>query len=146
MSQPPMDDGPVLVSACLAGVACRYDGTAAGHPKVLELVAQGRAVTVCPEVLAGLPIPREPMEISAGRVLTRSGADVTARFQAGADLGLALARERGCPRAILKARSPSCGSGLVYDGRFTGVLVPGDGVFAALLKEHGIAVMSESDL
>ena len=135
---------PVLVSACLAGEACRYDGSAAPHPAVLELVRQGRALAVCPEVLGGLPTPREPVELREGRVVSRSGADVTGAFEAGAQRALELGLDAGCAEAILKARSPSCGCGQVYDGTFSGKLVPGDGVFAALLKAHGIAVRTES--
>lgn len=141
-----MSGPPILVSACLAGEACRYDGSAAAHPAVLELVRQGRALPVCPEVLAGLPTPRPPMEIRAGRVVTRSGADVSEAFQAGARRALEMALAAGCREAILKARSPSCGCGQVYDGSFTGFLIPGDGVFAALLKTQGIAVRTEADL
>lgn len=136
----------VLVSACLAGDACRYDGGAAAHPAVLELVRQGRAVPVCPEVLGGLPTPREPVEISAGRLLTRSSADVTEAFHAGARKCLDLALAAGCREAILKARSPSCGCGSVYDGTFSGALVSGDGVFAALVKARGILVRTEAEL
>lgn len=137
---------PVLVSACLAGEPCRYDGSAAPHPAVLELVRQGRALPVCPEVLGGLPPPREPVEIRGGRFLTRSGADVTEAFHAGARRCLDMALDAGCREAVLKARSPSCGCGQVYDGTFSGVLIPGDGVLAALLKERGIAVRAESGL
>ena len=150
----PDDARPVLVSACLAGEPCRYDGRAAPHPAVLRLVAQGRAVPVCPELLGGLGVPREPAELCADRIggkamcraVCRSGRDVTAEFLAGAQGALEVCRAKGCQRAILKARSPSCGSGRIYDGTFSGVLVPGDGVLAALLKENNIAVASEKDL
>ncbi len=137
---------PILVSACLAGVACRYDGVASPHPEVLRLLATGRAVPVCPEVLGGLPVPREPVELRQGRAVGRSGRDVTEAFQAGAQRALALAREHGCTAAILKARSPSCGPGQIYDGTFSRTLVPGHGLLAALLKQSGIAVRSEEDL
>lgn len=140
------DAAPVLVSACLAGEGCRYDGSAAAHPVVLRLLGQGRAVCVCPEVLGGLPTPRETVELCAGRALCRSGRDVTREFLAGAEAALALGLARGCRQAILKSRSPSCGCGLVYDGSFCGVLVPGDGLFAALLKGRGFALRTEADL
>jgi D-alanine-D-alanine ligase len=136
----------VLVSACLAGEPCRYDGRANTHPAVVRLAEQGRAVLVCPEVLGGLPTPREPMELCGGRVLGASGADATDAFRKGAQLALAVARQHGCTQAILKARSPSCGVGQVYDGSFTRRLVPGDGVLAALLKAQGIAVCTEETL
>ena len=137
---------PVLVSACLAGEPCRYDGLANTHPAVVRLVEQGRAVLVCPEVLGGLPTPREPMELCGGRVLGASGADATDAFHAGALLALEVAHQHGCTQAILKARSPSCGVGQVYDGSFTRRLVPGDGILAALLKAQGIAVCTEETL
>ena len=137
---------PVLVSACLAGVACRYNGLGAPHPAVLRLVGQGRALLVCPEVLGGLGIPRAPVELRAGRALERGGRDLTAAFEAGARKALELALAAGCSRAILKARSPSCGAGKVYDGGFGGVLTPGDGIFAALLKAEGFALCTEEDL
>lgn len=137
---------PVLVSACLAGEACRYDGSAAPHPVVLRLLAEGRAVSVCPEVLGGLPTPREAVELRAGRALCRSGRDVTEEFLAGAQAAVALGLARGCRQAILKSRSPSCGCGLVYDGSFSGILVPGDGLFSALLKERGFSICTEADL
>ncbi|MBI5519763.1 MAG: DUF523 domain-containing protein [Desulfovibrio sp.] len=141
-----MSGAPLLVSACLAGEPCRYDGSAAPHPAVLRLVEEGRAVPVCPEVLGGLPTPRAPVELVAGRAMSRAGRDVTAEFERGARLGLDAARARGCALAVLKARSPSCGCGQVYDGTFSGALVPGDGLFAALLKRNGIAVRTETDL
>ncbi len=139
-------DEQVLVSACLAGQRCRYDGQASPHPEVLRLVELGRAVPVCPELLGGLGVPREPVELRCGRALCRSGADVTEAFETGAQLALALARARGCRQAVLKARSPSCGVGRIYDGSFSQRLVPGDGVLAALCKAHGIAVKSEEEL
>ena len=137
---------PVLVSACLAGEACRFDGGSTPHPEVLRLAQEGRAVPVCPEVLGGLSVPREPVELSHGRAVSRSGTDRTEAIQAGAQRALALGLERGCRRAILKARSPSCGAGRLYDGTFSGRLVPGDGVLAALLKASGFAVVSEEEL
>jgi len=137
---------PVLVSACLAGEPCRYDATAMPHPLVIQLVATGRAVCVCPEVLGGLPTPRESVELQAGRAICRSGGDVTAEFLAGAQAALELGLVRGCRRAIVKSRSPSCGCGRVYDGSFSGALVPGDGLFTKLLKEHGFNICTEVDL
>lgn len=137
---------PVLVSACLAGGVCRYNATAAPHPAVLELVARGLAVPVCPEVLGGLPTPRDPVELRDGLAVDRSGVDRTAEFREGARKALAIGREHGCLSAILKARSPSCGCGRVYDGTFSGRLVAGDGLFAALLKAEGLTVRTEDDL
>ncbi len=139
-------EGMTAVSACLAGERCRYDGSAAPHPAVLELLAQGLAVPVCPELLGGLPCPREACEIREGQVVTRSGGDVTAAFEKGALAALKVVQDAGCVRVVLKARSPSCGAGRIYDGSFSGRLVPGDGLFAALLKERGIPVLTEEDL
>jgi uncharacterized protein YbbK (DUF523 family) len=135
----------ILVSACLAGAPCRYNGRGFICPSVAALVAAGKAIAVCPEVLGGLSTPRPPAEIVAGRVVTVVGEDVTAAYQAGAQLALKLASKAGCRTAILKARSPSCGCGQIYDGSFSGRLIPGDGVFAALLKQAGIVVQTEED-
>lgn len=137
---------PILVSACLAGERCRYDASAMPHPLVVQLVAAGRAVCVCPEVLGGLPTPREAVELRAGRAMCRSGRDVTDEFLAGAQAALEQGLARGCRQAIVKSRSPSCGCGQVYNGNFSGALVPGDGLFAALLKAHGFGVRTELDL
>ena len=136
-------DGMILVSACLAGEKCRYNGEDFFCASVAALVASGRAIAVCPEVLGGLPVPRPPAEIVDGRVLTRGGADVTAQFREGAQMGMEIARRAGCHSAILKARSPSCGVGRIYDGSFCGRLIAGDGVFAAMLKEAGIRLITE---
>ena len=136
----------ILVSACLAGEPCRYNGTGYLCPEVGGLVSSGQALTVCPELLGGLAVPRSPAEIIAGRVVTVDGEDVTDAYQAGAQLGLQLARQAGCRTAILKARSPSCGCGKIYDGSFSSRLIPGDGVFAALLKTAGIVVQTEEEI
>lgn len=134
---------PVLASACLCGIACRYDGMAASHPVVADLFARGLAVPVCPEVLGGLPVPRFPCELRDGRVMDAHGRDLTEAFAAGAAATLALARERNITVAVLKERSPSCGSGHIYDGAFAGRLIPGQGVAAALLRANGVTVYNE---
>ncbi len=135
----------IVVSACLAGVPCRYDGKASLIETVAKLVREGAAMAVCPEMLGGLACPRSPCEIVNGRVVDASGEDVTGAFEQGAREALRQAVAAGCVTAILKSRSPSCGSGMVYDGTFSGILVPGDGVFAALLKNNGMNVLSEED-
>ncbi|WP_285906514.1 DUF523 domain-containing protein [Pseudodesulfovibrio pelocollis] len=137
--------GPVLVSACLAGQRCRYDGTASPDPRVMDLVARGRAIPFCPEIAGGLPTPRPACELRHGRVVDRDGADRTDAFLRGAEQGLDLARLARCDRAVLKARSPSCGLGHVYDGSFSGILVPGHGLFAAMLLDAGVHVATEED-
>lgn len=136
----------ILISACLLGCACRYDGQSKPHPLALELAKQGLVVPVCPEQLGGLPTPRQPSERRGDRVVTRDGRDVTAEYRRGAEETLRLAQLYGCGAAVLKERSPSCGCGRIYDGTFTGTLTGGDGLTAALLKENGIRVYGESEI
>ena len=136
----------ILVSACLLGCACRYDGQSKPHPLAMELARQGRAVPVCPEQLGGLPTPRLPSERQGDRVVTREGGDVTAQYRRGAEEALRLAELYGCRAAVLKERSPSCGCGRIYDGTFTGTLRPGDGVTAEMLKANGMQVYGESEI
>jgi len=136
----------LVVSKCLTGAPCRYDGGAHLVPEIRALADAGAAVAVCPEQLGGLPTPRTPSERTAdGRVVDRSGADVTAAFARGAERALALCRAEGCTGAILKARSPSCGCGAIYDGSFTGTRVPGSGVFAQRLLDAGLPVVTEEE-
>ena len=112
----------------------------------MQWVAEGKALPVCPEQLGGLPTPRQPSEIRDGRIYRKDGTDVTAEFMRGAEEGLKLAKMVGAKKAVLKAKSPSCGSNQIYDGSFSGTLVPGDGVMTALFKANGIQVMTEEDL
>lgn len=137
---------PILVSACLLGVACRYDGDSRPNDAVWALAERYRLIPVCPESMGGLPIPREPSEIVGDRVLSRTGKDVTAEYRRGAELALALTQKYGCRAALLKERSPSCGTGKIYNGNFDGGLTDGYGVTAALLRENGIAVFGESEI
>nr|VFJ89644.1 MAG: Uncharacterized conserved protein YbbK, DUF523 family [Candidatus Kentron sp. H]VFJ96690.1 MAG: Uncharacterized conserved protein YbbK, DUF523 family [Candidatus Kentron sp. H]VFJ97621.1 MAG: Uncharacterized conserved protein YbbK, DUF523 family [Candidatus Kentron sp. H] len=134
-----------IISACLAGIKCRYDGEAAPCRKVIELVEQGEAIPVCPEQLGGLPTPRAPAEKRDDGVFTKEGKDVTYQFETGAKEALKIAKLAGCGQAILKARSPSCGSGAIYDGTFSGRVIEGDGVFAGMAKENGIEVVTEDE-
>ncbi len=134
----------LIVSKCLAGEPCRYDGKDNLAPEIGALVERGEAVAVCPEVLGGLPTPRTPSELQPdGRILDKQGEDVTEAFARGAERAMAICRKRGCTGAILKARSPSCGKGVIYDGSFTGKRVAGNGVFAQMLLDAGIPVMTE---
>ncbi len=135
----------IIVSACLAGYRCRYDGKVNPDSQIVDLVKNGKAVPVCPEMMGGLPCPRVPAERTAdGRhVVMRDGTDVTEAFMRGASETLRIAELYGCDRAILKARSPSCGKGTVYDGTFSGTLKTGNGVTAELLMQHGVAVESK---
>ena len=136
----------VLISSCLAGVNCVYHGKNNELPELRELLDSGQAVLACPEVLGGLPVPRDPCEIFEGRVVSSKGADCTEQFRKGAEATLALCRRHKIRYALLKFRSPSCGSGLIYDGTFSHTFVEGDGVAAALLKENGIQVFHERQL
>ncbi len=137
---------PIIVSACLLGICCRYDGKSKPNEKVVELVKQGRAIPVCPEQLGGLPTPRTGAERVGNKVLTQDGIDVTAQYEKGAKEVLKIARLVGCKKTILKARSPSCGSNKIYDGTFSGTLTHGNGVCAELLKKNGIEVVSEEEI
>ena len=136
----------VLVSACLLGVCCRYDGQSKACPAVLELLKAHELIPVCPEQLGGLPTPRPPAEIQGNRVINREGTDVTAQYQQGAEEAARLYQVLDCDCAVLKARSPSCGCGEVYDGSFSGTLVPGDGITAQALKRLGARVLTEETL
>ena len=142
----------ILISACLLGENCKYNGgnnTDAIPAEALDKLEQiYELIAVCPECMGGLTTPREPAEICAnGRVITKfSGRDVTDEFISGAHICADVARENGCKIAVLKERSPSCGSGWIYDGSFTGRLVSGDGITAAVLKKLGVRVVGESAL
>lgn len=141
----------LIVSKCLTGCPCRYDGQSKPDPRIAALVVSGEAVAVCPEQLGGLPTPRTPSELTGtgedvldglAKVVTKDGRDVTAEFIRGAEAALAEAVRVGAGSALLKARSPSCGLGEVYDGTFSGALTEGNGVTAALLMRKGIKVIS----
>lgn len=133
----------ILVSRCLLGEICRYDAKSVPDASVIALGQEHTLVPVCPEMLGGLPCPRVPCERTAdGRVITEDGTDRTAEYTLGAREALRVYREEGCEKAILKAKSPSCGCGLIYDGTFTRTLIPGNGVTAELLLKNGIPVES----
>ena len=136
----------LLISACLLGCACRYDGGSKPCPAALRLAEEHELIPVCPEQLGGLPTPRPPAEIRGERVVNRDGEDVTAQYRRGAEETLRLARLLNAQGAVLKARSPSCGHGAVYDGTFSGALIPGDGVAARLLLASGVPVWTEEDV
>lgn len=137
----------LLVSACLLGNPCRYDGASKPREAVRALEERGFClVPVCPEELGGLPTPRPPAELQGERVINREGRDVTAEYQAGARAAMEAYVRENCDAAVLKERSPSCGSGWVYDGTFSGRAVPGQGVTVRLLRERGIRVYSEEEI
>ncbi|MBW8189903.1 DUF523 domain-containing protein [Neiella marina] len=139
----------ILVSGCLMGQAVRYDGLSKAIDDAIwcEWLAQGRLISVCPEVAGGLPVPRAKAEQQAdGRVFTEQGADVSSEFTEGAQQALALATKYQIKFAILKANSPSCGNQYIYDGTFTGQLIEGAGITARLLQQAGIEVFNEHQL
>ena len=136
----------LLISACLLGLPCRYDGASKPLPDLPRLLALPlELVPFCPEQLGGLPTPRPPAERRGGGVRTRDGQDVTENYARGAEAALRLARLLHCRAALCKARSPACGCGAVYDGSFSGRLVPGDGVAAERLRAAGLVVCTEEN-
>ena len=141
-----MKKQPILVSACLLGVCCRYDGESKPCESVISLREKYILIPICPEVDGGLPTPRTPSERVGDRVLMRDGKDVTENYRNGSDEALRKAKEFSCKYAILKARSPSCGSNKIYDGSFSGNLTDRDGVCAELLKKNGITVLTEDEI
>ncbi|MGI6188404.1 MAG: DUF523 domain-containing protein [Clostridiales bacterium] len=145
----------LLVSACLVGINCKYNGGNNYVPEIADLVKQGKAVPLCPEQLGGLPTPRIPVEIKGGSaedvlkgtavVIRKDGTDVTSNFIKGAIEVLRFCKDNGIELAILKSRSPSCGKGSIYDGTFSGRLIDGDGIAAYMLMDNGIHVITEND-
>ncbi len=136
----------ILVSACLLGTPCRYDGASKENVRVTALADRYMLIPVCPECMGGLPTPRIPSERQGERVINRAGADVTAEYRRGAETVLEIAERERPLFAILKSRSPACGHGKIYDGTFTGTLRDGDGVAAEALIRAGIQVYTEEEL
>ena len=138
----------ILISACLLGVGCRYDGAEKPLPKeTIELLKKNfTLIPVCPEQLGGLSTPRNPAERVGEKVISLTGDDVTAQYEKGAREALKIAKELGCNTALLKEKSPSCGCGEIYDGNFMKKLILGDGVTAALFKENQIKIFGESQI
>lgn len=135
-----------LISACLCGHSCRYDGGSFDYPALRRLAEDGEAVPFCPECEGGLPAPRTPCEICGERVMTADGTDCTIPYRLGAEKALARCKELGLTAAILKEGSPSCGSHRIRDGSHTGRKIPGMGITAALLAENGITLFTEEQL
>lgn len=136
----------VMVSQCLLGMRCRYDGACAEKPEVCKVATERGWIPVCPEILGGLCTPRSPAERRGERVVTAAGTDVTEAFCRGAEETVRLAKLYGVKYALLKERSPSCGAGCIYDGTFSGTRIAGDGVTARRLQEEGVEVFGESRL
>ena len=135
----------IFVSQCLTGDFCRWDGGTNLVPEIKALVDSGLAVTACPEVLGGLSTPRKASEIQEDRVINSDGEDVTRFFQKGAEAALKIYEENHCVFAVLKAKSPSCGCGMIHNGKFDGGLVEGNGVAAKLFLDRGYCVMTETE-
>ena len=136
----------ILVSACLLGIGCRYDGKHKANHEVIRLAEKYNLIPVCPEIYGGLPTPRIPSERIGDKVMMKDGRDVTDNYKRGALEALELCRIYNIRTAILKERSPSCGKGEIYDGTFTGALTERDGVTAELLMKEGIRVIGESEI
>ena len=135
----------ILVSACLLGVCCRYDGESKPDAKVIKLREKYVLIPICPEVDGGLPTPRTPSERVGDKVIMKDGKDVTANYRKGAEEAFLLCELLGIKKALLKEKSPSCGKGEIYDGSFSGTLTVGNGVTSELLHSRGIAVFGESE-
>ena len=127
----------IMVSACLLGENCKYNGGNNRNERLLQLLSGHTVIPVCPEVLGGLPTPRIPAEIVKGRVTNREGISVDEAFRSGAARALEIARREQPDLMILQSRSPSCGVKQIYDGTFSGTLIPGQGVFAQMAQEAG---------
>lgn len=136
----------IAVSACLLGENCKYNGGNNRNNAVIALKDKYRLIPICPEMLGGLPCPRDPSERVGKRVMSCSGKDVTASYIAGAAAALKIAQNEGCVAAVLKQNSPSCGTKQIYDGTFSGHKIDGMGVTAALFRQNGIPVTDENDL
>ncbi len=135
----------IMVSACLLGENCKYNGGNNLNPELLRLLSGHTVIPVCPEVLGGLPVPRIPAEIVDGTVINREGVSVDAAFRRGAGKALEIAAAEQPDLVILQPRSPSCGAGQIYDGTFSGTLVRGKGVFAEMAVNAGFRVMDAED-
>jgi len=138
--------GPILVSACLLGIYCRYDGRCETDERVMALSQDHVLIPVCPEQLGGLPTPRSAVELLDGRAVTKDGADVTADFERGVQQVLRVAGLTGAQAAVLQPRSPSCGRGIIYDGTFSGTRIEGDGALTKSLRAQGFLLLVPDEL
>ena len=132
----------ILVSACLLGINCKYNGENNYSDEVIDFLKDYEIIPVCPEILGGLSTPRKPSEIKENKIYTIDKKDVTKNYQKGAEETLKIAKLLGVKKALLKAKSPSCGNGLIYDGTFNNKLIEGDGITTQLLKENDIEVIT----
>lgn len=136
----------IIVSACLLGVPCRYDGKSKPSEEVIALKEKYELIPVCAEVLGGLSTPRIGAEIVGDKVIRQDGVDVTYEYHKGASEVLKIALENGCTKAVLKSKSPSCGKGKIYDGTYTRTLIDGNGILTDLLLKNNIKVYSETEI
>lgn len=136
----------ILVSACLLGIDCRYDGKNCYNEKIQDLRKYANLIPICPEQMGGLTTPRVPAEIVGHNLINKEGIDVSSNYQKGASIALKIAHINNCEYALLKQKSPSCGCGLIYDGTFTGKVIEGDGNTTKLLKENGIICYSDEEI
>lgn len=136
----------IIVSACLLGESCRYDGKSKPCQAVIALREKYNLIPVCPEVMGGLETPRYPSEIIGESVIGKDGSDNTKEYKKGAEIALSIALQNDAKKAVLKAKSPSCGKGRIYDGTFSGTLKEGDGITAKLFMENGIEVLPEDEI
>ena len=136
----------IAVSACLLGENCKYNGGNNYSEKLIEYIKDHEVISICPEVLGGLSIPREAAEIVNGIVSNKDGTSVDKEFRKGAEIALEIIKEQQADLVILQSRSPSCGVNTIYDGSFSGKIIPGQGVFANLLHENRIKIIDVADL
>ena len=136
----------IAVSACLLGENCKYNGGNNYSEKLIEYIKGHEVISICPEVLGGLSIPRETAEIVNGIVSNKDGTSVDKEFRKGAEIALEIVKEQQADLVILQSRSPSCGVNTIYDGSFSGKIIPGQGVFANILQENGIKIIDVADL
>ncbi len=135
----------VLISSCLLGKNCKYNGGNNNCDDLKKLIDKYNLIEICPEVLGGLPTPRHPSEIVSNKVMNKIGEDVTKQFILGANIALNIAKKYNVKYAILKANSPSCGFGCIYDGTFSGKITKGNGVTADLLYKNGVVILNENN-
>jgi uncharacterized protein YbbK (DUF523 family) len=140
------DHGAILVSACLLGIYCRYDGRCETDERVMALSEDHVLIPVCPEQLGGLPTPRSAVELLDGRAVTRDGADLTEAFERGVLQVERVARLTGARAAVLQPRSPSCGRDIIYDGTFSGRRIEGDGALTQCLRAQGFLLLVPDEL
>lgn len=136
----------IMVSGCLMGCECRYKGDHCKCEGLIDLAEKHTLIPICPEQMGGLATPRDPAEIVGNRVISNHGRDVTEQYEKGAQTALYLAKLNGVQIAVLKANSPSCGKGMIYDGSFSGKKIPGNGVTAELFLSSGLYVFHENEL